>query len=83
MIRTKKSIKKDLLDKLRVLGESDHYCLPGLWLEMGYKPSLKSDEVPVFQQAIRELIGMGILEPHEGVFDSLCLTHKGAALIFS
>jgi hypothetical protein len=29
------------------------------------------------------LIQNGIVEPHEGLFDSLCLTDKGIALIYS
>ena len=83
MDRTKKSIKIDLLKKFRDLGERDSYCLPGLWLEMGYKQSLKTTEMFNFQKAVRELIRTGIVEPHEGVFDTLCLTDKGAALLFS
>jgi len=79
----KKTIKKDLLSKFRDQVDSDQYCLPGLWLEMGYKETLKATEVATFQQAVRELIRTGLVEPHEGVFDTLCLTDKGVALIFS
>jgi hypothetical protein len=81
--KTKKAIKKELLKKLRDQIDKDQFCLPGLWLEMGYKQSLKKTEVVTFQQAVRELICTGLVEPHEGVFDTLCLTDKGAALIYS
>ena len=83
MDRTKKSIKKDLLKKFRDQGEKYNYCLSGLWLEMGYKQSLNKSEVSVFQRAVGELIRNGIVEPHEGEFDTICLTDKGAALLFS
>jgi len=81
--RTKKFIKIDLLKKNRILGEQDGYCLPGLWLEMGYKQSLKTTEMFIFQKAVRELIRSGIVEPHEGVFDGICLVDKEAGLLFS
>ncbi|MFH1985117.1 MAG: hypothetical protein ABIL58_25040 [Pseudomonadota bacterium] len=83
MDKTRKSIKVELLRKFRDLSEDDQFCLPGLWLELGYKQSLNKAETATFQQAVRELIRSGIVEPHEGVFDTICLTDKGAALLFS
>lgn len=83
MQKTKKNIKIDLLNKFRDQGDKNQYCLPGLWLKMGYQETLMQAEVTIFHQAVRELIRTGIVEPHEGVFDTLCLTDKGVALIFS
>ena len=83
MPKTKKAIKVDILNKFRSGDDSDSFCLPELWLELHYKMGLRFEDKVTYQKAVRELIQTGIVEPHEGLFDSLCLTDKGVALIYS
>ena len=81
MIKDKKTIKKDILDKFRSLTAEDKYVLPPEWLESDYFESLKREEKRIFKKAVNELISKGLVENTNGSKLNLRLTPKGADLI--
>jgi predicted transcriptional regulator len=81
MIKDKKMIKRDILDKFRsIIEESDR--LPPKWLETDYFVNLNQHEKKIFKKAINELISRGIVEDVNGSSQNLKLTQKGADLIY-
>ena len=81
MIKDKKMIKRDILDKFRsIIEESDR--LPPKWLEADYFVNLNQHEKKIFKKAINELISRGIVEDVNGSSQNLKLTQKGADLIY-
>jgi hypothetical protein len=81
MIKDKKMIKRDILDKFRsIMEESDR--LPPKWLETDYFITLNQQEKKLFKKAVNELISTGIVEDLSGSPQNLKLTQKGADLIY-
>jgi len=82
-MKDKKTIKRDLLDKFRVLNAESDDILPPNWLELVYLKKLNTEEKKLFKKAIQELISMEIVENVEGPNLNLRLTEKGENLIYS
>lgn len=80
MYKDKKAIKRDILDKFRMLG-SEQDLLPPQWLENDYFESLDSQEKRLFKKAVQELVSSGLVEQVQGPIANLRLTQKGADLI--
>jgi hypothetical protein len=83
IMRDKKTIKRDILDKFRALHAEKNDLLAPHWLELAYLKKLTADEKKVFKKAIQELISMGLVENVEGPSLNLRLTEKGENLIYS
>jgi len=83
LMRDKKMIKRDILDKFRVLRAEKNDLLAPHWLELVYLKKLTADEKKVFKKAVQELISMGLVENVEGPILNLRLTEKGENLIYS
>ena len=81
MIKDKKMIKRDILDKFRSISEESDR-LPPKWLETDYFVNLNQHEKKIFKKAIDELISRGIVEDINGTSQNLKLTQKGANLIY-
>ncbi|MDZ7581104.1 MAG: hypothetical protein U5R30_10880 [Deltaproteobacteria bacterium] len=81
MHKDKKTIKREILDKFRLLG-SENDTLPQNWLELDYFAGLDNEEKKLFKQAIKELVSSGLVEYLEEPEDNLRLTQKGADLIY-
>ena len=81
MVKDKKMIKREILDKFRSLVEEEQYVLPPKWLESDYYRHLGTEEKKLFKKAVRELISMGLVESVRGSELRLKLTRKGADLI--
>jgi glutaredoxin 2 len=82
MVKDKKTIKKEILDKFRSISEESDYILPPRWLQSDYVDTLTSVERKVFEQAIRELVSKGLIEQVNEPSPTLRLTEKGADLIY-
>jgi hypothetical protein len=83
VMKDKKTIKRDLLDKFRSLNAENNDILPPHWLEMVYFKKLNTEEKKIFKKAIQELVSMEIVENAEGPNFNLRLTQKGENLIYS
>jgi hypothetical protein len=83
MIRDKKTMKKEILDKFRSMKTDNDYTLPGKWLEFDYVASMNREERKIFRQAVKELISLGLVENVSGRELNLKLTPKGEDLLFS
>jgi len=81
-MKDKKTIKKDILDQFRAMGEEATQPLSHLWLEEYATEILSKDEKKLFDQAIKELLGKGLMEFAGSQHKDLKLTEKGANLIF-
>ena len=82
MLRDKKMIKRDILNKFRSIGEDEIDMLPPKWLESDYFSKLKPEEKKECKKAINELISTGIVENVKEPVWNLRLTQKGADLIY-
>jgi hypothetical protein len=82
-MKDKKEIKRDLLDKFRVISAESEDVLPLHWLETIYVKKLSADEKKLFKKAVQDLISLGIVENVEGPSLNLRLTQKGEYLIYS
>jgi len=82
-MKDKKTIKRDILNKFRVLNAEYNDLLPPHWAEMIYVKKLNAEEKKLFKKAIQELITVGIVENVEGPSLNLRLTRKGENLIYS
>ena len=82
LMRDKKMIKKDILDKFRSVSENNNPVIPMSWLEGDYYESLSWEERFVFKKAVNELIKKGIVENINGSESNLKLTPKGFDLLF-
>ncbi len=82
MVKSKKMIKRDILDKFRTLNADDDAVLSSSWLESDYFKDLDSEERKIFKKAVDELISKGLVESIRGSELNLKLTRKGADLIF-
>jgi hypothetical protein len=82
-MKDKKEIKRDLLDKFRVISAESEDVLPLHWLESIYVKKLSADEKKLFKKAVQDLISLGIVENVEGPSLNLRLTQKGENLIYS
>ena len=82
LMRDKKMIKKDILDKFRSVNEDNNPILPMSWLEGEYYKSLSWEERFVYKKALNELIKKGIVENVNGSETELKLTPKGSDLLF-
>jgi hypothetical protein len=84
MLKTPKSIKRDILSKFRSELENDD-TIPPTWLQKDYWPLLTLQEKSYYNQAVSDLIEKGLIEKViEKVNDyipTLRLTDKGADLI--
>jgi hypothetical protein len=83
VMKDKKAIKRDLLDKFRALGAEKSDTLPHHWLDLVYLKRLNSEEKKLFKKAIQELVSMEIVESVEGPGLNLRLTERGENLIYS
>jgi predicted transcriptional regulator len=83
IMKDKKTIKRDILNKFRVLKAENNDLLPPHWIEMIYVKKLNAEEKKLFKKAIQELITVGIVENVEGPSLNLRLTQKGENLIYS
>jgi hypothetical protein len=81
MIKDKKTIKKDILDKFRSINPDDDYILQPHWLESQYVETLTKTEKKNFLRAVKELMSKGLIEPVDGPVHHLKLTEKGINLI--
>ena len=81
MIKNKKMIKRDILDKFRALNAEGSYILPFSQLESDYLADLDAEEKKIFKKAINELISKGLVEDVKGSEHNLRLTPKGVDLI--
>lgn len=82
MVKDKKMIKRDILDKFRSIEEEESDLLPARWLESDYIPKLTPLEKRECKKAINELISTGIVEDVRDPVWNLRLTQKGADLIY-
>lgn len=82
MIKDKKMIKRDILDKFRDIKSEENYILPRHWLESDYFKTLRPEEKKLFKKAVNELISMGLVEDVKGSTLNLKLTQKGMDLIY-
>lgn len=80
-MKDKKTIKKDILDRFRGVPDDVDYVLTTQWLEYHYESTLTTVEKRLLEQAIRELVQKGLLEPTGRGRYGLKLTEKGANLI--
>jgi hypothetical protein len=82
MVKNKKMIKRDILDKFRSIGEAESDILPSRWLTSDYFAKLNQEEKKECKKAIKELISTGIVENIDEPVWNLRLTQKGADLIY-
>ena len=80
-MKDKKAIKKDILDKFRAIKEGSEYIIPKNWLQYQYVDNLTASEKKLFDQAVKELVRKGLVEPVDGLPYQLKLTEKGINLI--
>jgi hypothetical protein len=83
VMKDKKTIKRDLLDKFRALNAESNDILPHHWLDLVYLKMLNTEEKKLFKKAIQELVSMEIVENVEGPSLNLRLTQKGENLIYA
>jgi hypothetical protein len=83
VMKEKKTIKRDILDKFRALNAENKDTLPHHWLDLVYLKRLTTEEKKLFKKAIQELVSMEIVENVEGPSLNLRLTQKGENLIYS
>ena len=81
MIKNKKMIKRDILEKFRTINAEGDYILPASWLESEYLKDLDTEEKKIFKKAVDELISKGLVEPVKGSELNLKLTRKGRDLL--
>jgi hypothetical protein len=81
MEKSRKMIKRDLLDKFREMGLETDNTLSPIWLRKDYIARLNSYEKKVFEEAIGDLVSSGLVEYSPGVFPKVQLTLKGEQLI--
>jgi hypothetical protein len=81
MVKDKKAIKRDILNKFRMITAEGQYVLPAEWLKSDYFKELDAEEKKLFKKAVRELVSMGLVETIRGSELNLKLTGKGANLI--
>jgi predicted transcriptional regulator len=82
VIRSKKMIKIDILEKFKEL-ENEEAKLPSGWLKMDYLMPLNTYEKKVFSKAVGELAASGLIECRSGTSAEVKLTQLGENLIFS
>jgi predicted transcriptional regulator len=83
VMKEKKTIKRDILDKFRALNAENNDILPSHWLDLVYLKKLNTEEKKLFKKAIQELVSMEIVANVEGPSLNLRLTQKGENLIYS
>ncbi len=81
MVKDKKAIKRDILNKFRMITAEGKYVLPSKWLKSDYFRELDAEEKKIFKKAVQELVSMGLVEKIQGSELKLKLTGKGANLI--
>ena len=81
MIKNKKMIKRDILEKFRTINAEGDYILPASWLESEYLKDLDTEEKKIFKKAVNELISKGLVEHVKGTELNLRLTQKGRDLL--
>ena len=81
MIKNKKMIKRDILEKFRTINAEGDYVLPASWLESEYLKDLDTEEKKIFKKAVNELISKGLVEHVKGSELNLKLTRKGRDLL--
>ena len=81
MIKNKKMIKRDILEKFRTINAEGDYILPASWLESEYLKDLDTEEKKIFKKAVDELISKGLVEHVKGTELNLRLTQKGRDLL--
>ena len=81
MIKNKKMIKRDILEKFRTINAEGDYILPTNWLKSEYLANLDSEEKKIFKKAVNELISKGLVEYVKGSELNLKLTQKGKHLL--
>lgn len=82
-MRDKKTIKRDILGKFRLLDAENGDTLPSHWLDFVYLKKLTGEEKKLFKKAVQELVSVGLIEHVEGPDLNLRLTQKGENLIYS
>ncbi len=82
-MKDKKTIKREILGKFRLLNAENGDTLPPHWLEFVYLKKLTGDEKKLFKKAVQELAAVGLLGFAEGPELNLRLTQKGENLIYS
>ncbi len=82
-MKDKKTIKRDILGKFRLLKAENGDTLPPHWLEFVYLKKLTGNEKKLFKKAVQELAAVGLIEYAEGPDLNLRLTQKGENLIYS
>ena len=81
MLKDKKAIKKDILDKFRSIKDGSEYIISSMWLEYQYLDTLTPMEREIYGKAVKELVKKGIVEPVGDIPHKLKLTEKGVNLI--
>jgi hypothetical protein len=80
MKRDKKTIKREILEKFRSLGDEERMLSPR-WLHGQYLVGLTKEERRLFRTAINELVSNGLITQTGAPQATLKLTEKGADLI--
>jgi hypothetical protein len=80
MKRDKKTIKREILEKFRSMGEEE-FMLSPRWLHGQYLEGLTKEEKRLFRTAINELVSKGLIKQTGSPHSTLQLTEKGANLI--
>lgn len=82
MIRNKKRIKIDILDKFKEMESEVDSRLPKAWLKKDYFTRLNTWEKKTFEIAVAELASSGLVEYKPGVHPEIKLTRLGENLIY-
>jgi hypothetical protein len=82
MIKNKKMIKMDLLDKFKELEMEEDNRLPAAWLQNDYFRRLNAFEKKTFEKAVAELASSGLVEYKPGDCPEVKLTRLGENLIY-
>ena len=81
MAPDKKEIKRLILGRFRVLEPETDYRLPRRWVEDWCLRAVGPKERPVVQEAVGDLVAIGILDEIQRGMGQLELTEMGARLI--
>jgi hypothetical protein len=81
VLKDKKTIKRELLEKFRTISAERDYTLSPYWLEFCYLNQLQGKEKILFKKAVRELVRQGLVEDLPEPGKNLKLTDKGVDLI--
>jgi hypothetical protein len=82
MYKTKKAIKRDILERFRSMDDDTEPVINGILLHREYVKKLSTHEKENYVRAIQELAGKGFIRYSGGAIPDLELTPRGADLIY-